>query len=307
MHGGGGGGSDDHDVGDEEAAAGNPFVQELWSVEGNAACADCSAPRPTWASRSLGITICKLCAGVHRRLGVHLSFVRSLTLDAWSDEDRAYMLARGNARSNAVWEFRSDAAADVKPYSDDFYDSASHRMHVHATYVRSKYEHAVFTTTGTGVLVPWDDGRAASTSDSRAGLVQNSGVLMLVNMRAEGLPRMDLPPFQSDPYLVLTLGGRQRSRTTTIHNCRNPVWSHDKVNLNVQTMDQIFQVEIWDEDLVTPDDPIGTMSFPLREHFTPEKLSDVTSGGSVTVDVTLNVVNPGPGTLSFSMVYTSLQ
>ena len=35
-------------------------------VPGNDKCADCSSPRPNWASINLGIMVCIKCSGIHR-------------------------------------------------------------------------------------------------------------------------------------------------------------------------------------------------------------------------------------------------
>ena len=55
-------------------------------VPGNSACADCGNFKPTWASINLGVTLCIECSGIHRGLGVHISKVRSITLDDWEPE-----------------------------------------------------------------------------------------------------------------------------------------------------------------------------------------------------------------------------
>jgi len=51
---------------------------------GNSRCCDCSSLDTNWASVSHGTLICLECAGKHRSLGVHVSFVRSITMDSWS-------------------------------------------------------------------------------------------------------------------------------------------------------------------------------------------------------------------------------
>lgn len=41
---------------------------------------------PDWTSINLGVLVCIQCSGIHRSLGVHISKVRSLTLDKLDDE-----------------------------------------------------------------------------------------------------------------------------------------------------------------------------------------------------------------------------
>lgn len=61
-------------------------LHDLLRVAGNNKCADCGASNPGWASWNLGIFICMRCASLHRKLGTHISKVKSLSMDTWTVE-----------------------------------------------------------------------------------------------------------------------------------------------------------------------------------------------------------------------------
>lgn len=92
-------------------------IDLLRRVGGNDKCADCGAPEPDWASLNLGVLVCIECSGVHRNLGVHISKVRSLTLDVkvWEPSVISLFQSLGNTFANSVWEelLRSKGAFHV--------------------------------------------------------------------------------------------------------------------------------------------------------------------------------------------------
>lgn len=46
------------------------------------------------------------CAGIHRGLGVHISKVRSCTLDTWLRDQVNFMSKLGNVEGNKYWEVK---------------------------------------------------------------------------------------------------------------------------------------------------------------------------------------------------------
>lgn len=64
----------------------------------NQSCFDCGGASPQWASVNNGVFICMNCAALHRSLGQGISFVRSLSMDKWSEKQLKLMALGGNKR-----------------------------------------------------------------------------------------------------------------------------------------------------------------------------------------------------------------
>uniref|UniRef100_A0A803J8W0 Small ArfGAP2 n=1 Tax=Xenopus tropicalis TaxID=8364 RepID=A0A803J8W0_XENTR len=104
-------------------------LSELLLREENKFCADCLAKGPRWASWNIGVFVCIRCAGVHRNLGVHISRVKSVNLDQWTQEQIQCMEEMGNGKAKRLYEaFLPDNF--IRPQTDQAVE----------VFIREKYE-----------------------------------------------------------------------------------------------------------------------------------------------------------------------
>lgn len=92
-------------------------LMELLKDPSNKHCADCKVSKnPRWASWNLGLFICIRCSGIHRSLGTHITRVKSVDLDSWTDEQTESMCNWGNSKANQYWEAKlNDGRGDYVP------------------------------------------------------------------------------------------------------------------------------------------------------------------------------------------------
>ncbi len=71
------------------------FINLLKEIE-NQQCFDCGKSPAQWASINNAIYLCIKCSGIHRGYGVDISYIRSITLDTWNENQINLMKMGGN-------------------------------------------------------------------------------------------------------------------------------------------------------------------------------------------------------------------
>jgi len=215
-------------------------TDKLKLMPGNDRCADCGRLGPDWSAKNHGVIVCIRCAGVHRKLGTHVSTVLSLVADDWDEESLNMVRAKkGNRAVNSVLEAKLPLTFARAALLTDA--AALER------FIRSKYESGVFRKEGDGQLVST---QPAAVSSSKVAMVEYVGIVFV-----ELLAGYDLPPskacFAGAPYVVFSTSG-QTAKTGIAHvNARGDhAWKPPgKVSLNCKTTGSIIAVQLYSNDI----------------------------------------------------------
>lgn len=206
---------------------------------------------------------------MHRSLGVHISKVLSVTLDAWTDTEIDAMIdVGGNASANSIYEAYIPKGIS-KPGPNANQDQRSN-------FIRSKYELQVFLKPSLRILSSNSSSLISSLSrkiidsspsrkiansiPSTKGMVEFIGVLKITVVKGTNLAVRDM--LSSDPYVVLTLG-QQKAQTKVQNSNLNPVWN-EELMLSVPENYKPVKLQVFDHDTFSADDIMGEVEIDIQ-------------------------------------------
>ncbi|RDB17051.1 UBA domain-containing protein 3 [Hypsizygus marmoreus] len=220
---------------------------ELAGKPGNDICADCKARHPRWASHNLGIFLCMNCASIHRKIGTHITKVKSINMDSWTKDQVETMKYMGNIKSNAIFNPNEIRHPPPPNLMDSERDSELEQ------YIRSKYEYRRFLDKSALVSSKLGPSRSASSVTSSGSSRSVSSPLIhartststasIPKPSSHTLPQQRPSPLTSTPSMTQTRSVSQPlsqpqsqsqqpppSSTSTSANATSGVWA-DLVSL----------------------------------------------------------------------------
>jgi len=248
-------------------------------------CADCDATDPKWVSINLGVVLCIQCAGVHRSLGTHVSQMRSIVMDDFSQEELKFLDSAGNAQANIKYEQYLHAGQKI-----DSSSSAEERKN----YIVAKYVEQIFTSENSAKM--WERAAQSAPRPSAAAsvaMMEYSGILLIHLIEAKDLIVADI--VSSDPYVIFQVGP-QKVKSKVIDNTLNPKWD-EHLQLCISGLGETLNCTLYDKDL-KKDDFMGECSVDL---------SILKSEGEAQfVEIALPLKKVKRGSIHFKIAYTSI-
>ncbi|KAI8894055.1 putative GTPase activating protein for Arf-domain-containing protein [Globomyces pollinis-pini] len=110
------------------------LIQELLNRPENQKCVDCSTRGPRWASVNIGCFLCIRCAGIHRKMGTHISKIKSTNLDSWNSEWFEIMSTMGNEKVNRKYLSKGNVSHINEQNDADM-----------EVFIRNKYERGLYS------------------------------------------------------------------------------------------------------------------------------------------------------------------
>jgi hypothetical protein len=221
-------------------------LEAIIAKPGNRFCADCDAKNPRWVSINLGVFVCMRCCGFHRKLGVHISKMKSVTLDRWTPDMMRVIEQADNEILNAYLE---KGRTEQKPT-----ESAS--AYVVENFIRTKYERRSWADrtrndpaseiiAGTFAKAPVVTPEPPRPREAQAQPVQPPSSALLIDLLADDHVPSGLPHSHSAP-------------PTTHHSQPHDIWHQPAFKMKVSPAPLVTLASVQFAPAVVP--PIDSSS-----------------------------------------------